>query len=283
MSSAFGFFRPVVSRSSFLSRLYRNWRDERHLQHAPPVTPLGFRFNGNDAMARGAFEPTETLLIQKLLSQASVVINVGANVGYYCCLALSQRKHVVAFEPMPLNQRYLLRNVIVNGWSNSFECYPIALSSQSGLSEMFGGGTGASLIKGWGGQNYSTIVPISTLDIVLGDRFTNERPLIIVDIEGAEYEMLQGAKKLLAAERRPIWFIEISLREHQPRGIDMNPNLLRTFELFSYHGYVALTAEENPRLISIEEISTIATTGVDTLGTHNFIFVDGATRENIFP
>jgi FkbM family methyltransferase len=275
------FFRPVIAKSFFLSSLYRNWRDERELCKEPIITPLGFRFNGNRAMANGSFEPVETALIQKFFPLVSVVINIGANIGYYCCLALSEGKHVVAFEPMPINQKYLLRNVRSNEWSNSFECYPIALSDKVGLADIFGGGTGASLIKGWAGQNYSTIVPVSTLDIVLGHRFVIDQTLIIVDIEGAEYGMLKGASRLLDAECRPIWFIEISIAEHQPCGVDINPNLMETFGLFFNKGYVAFTADKKPRLISIEEIREIAETKVDTLKTHNFIFVENSMQDKI--
>ena len=124
-------------------------------------------------------------------------------------------------------------------------------------------------------------MPVSTLDTVLGARFDNESTLIIVDIEGAELGMLQGATLLLNSNIRPTWFVEISVSEHQPQGIEINPNLLTTFELFSDLGYAAITADNKPRLIGIEEIRTIMAKKIDTLQTHNFIFIESAKIDQI--
>lgn len=233
-------------------------------------------------MESGDFEPVETRHIKRLVEGVGTVVNVGANIGYYCCLALNEGKKVVAFEPMPSNHKYLFRNVFINGWSKDFECYPIALSQEIGLIEIFGAGTGASLIRGWAGQNFSTIVPVSTLDVVLGERFLAERILIIVDVEGAEYEMLKGASKLLFSDVSPIWFVEISVRDHQPEGVEINPNLLKTFELFLNNGYLAITADEKPRFIGLEEIQQIELTKKDTLNGHNFIFVSESSADGVF-
>ncbi|MDD0815131.1 FkbM family methyltransferase [Curvibacter sp. HBC28] len=283
MSGFLRTIKPLIEKSPFLASLYRHWRDERELHRQPSSHQLGFQFVGNPLMESGQFEPVETALIGRLMAHVPAVINIGANIGYYCCLALQQGKPVVAFEPMPTNQRYLLRNVVSNGWGDQFECFPMALSSSKGVIEIFGGGTGASLVKGWAGQHFSTLVPMSTLDSVLGARFENEGPLVIVDIEGAEFGMLQGASLLLKAQVKPIWFVEISVAEHQPEGVDVNPHLLATFEQFWQCGYEALTAEPQSRRVSREEVTRIEATGVDTLGVHNFVFVDPARSTVLFP
>src|SRR4051794_500141 len=100
------FVRPAI--------LYRYVRDSRALGRAPATTPLGFRFSGAKSMETGRFEPEETKLVQLLLPHVDVVVNVGANLGYYCCLALQAGKQMVAFEPIELNVRYLLKNIKAN-------------------------------------------------------------------------------------------------------------------------------------------------------------------------
>lgn len=42
------------------------------------------------------------------------------------------------------------------------------------------------------------------------------------------------------------------------------------------HGYDAFTADENFRKIEIAEVADVASTGIDTLGTYNFIFTRNA-------
>lgn len=264
--------KKIIAKSQIISAAYRKIRDEKFLRQKPQITGLGFKFNGNQLMMDGKFEPIETKIIGELLSGVSVLINIGANIGYYTCIALHKGKEVVAFEPMNTNLHFLLRNVYVNNWADRFECYPLALADQIGLVKIYGSGTGASLVKGWAGQEYYTIVPVSTLDICLGNRFDKHKSLVVVDIEGAEFNMLKGAKKLLQSSVPPIWFVEIAIGEHQPEGVMINPNLYKTFKLFYDEGYTAWTADERNQIVSLEDIRLIEETRVDTLKTHNFIF-----------
>ena len=142
-----------------------------------PETALGFRLIGSQAMKNGEFEVEETRIVRQILPYVDIVINVGANIGYYCCIALSQEKYVVAFEPDYLNLQYLLRNIEANDWSSQIEIYPIALSDRIGVIEMYGGSVMASLVKGWAGTpaQYVNLVPSSTLDHILGSKLQNRR------------------------------------------------------------------------------------------------------------
>jgi FkbM family methyltransferase len=268
--------KPLVERVPFLAHGYRNWRDGRYRDAEPQQTPLGFRFTGNHAMQTGTFEPEETALIRRLLGDVDIVINVGANIGYYCCISLQAGKEVIAFEPMPANLRYLLRNIRANNWDDRCEVYPMAVGDRVGVLDMFGAGTGTSLVRGWAGvsDRYSTPVPGTTLDRVLAQRIQGRKCLFIVDIEGAERLMLSGATAILAMEPKPRWVVEISVAENQPRGVAINPHLASTFEVFWRNGYEARTADAQCRAVNAQEVDRVATTGVDTLGTQNFLFFE---------
>jgi FkbM family methyltransferase len=226
-------------------------------------------------MQSGEFEPAETQLVSRILRSVDVFINVGANVGYYCCIALSQGKYVVAFEPMNANLRLLLRNVRANDWSQ-IEVYPMAVGDRVGVLEIYGGGVGASLVKGWAGtsERYVSLVPSTTLNDALHGRFRGKRCLILVDVEGAERAVLEGASSIVQMQPRPIWMMEVSVTEHQPRGIAVNPDLSSTFQLFWSHGYEAWTADERCRIVHPDEIEQVVGTGADTLHTHNFLFIE---------
>lgn len=117
-------------------------------------------------------------------------------------------------------------------------------------------------------------IPASTLDLVLGDRLNGQKTLVLMDIEGAEFFALQGASRLITQNPKPIWIIEICVRDHQPKGVSINPNLLATFSCFWENGYNAYTATRTPRIVTQEELMSIARSGENTTGTHNFIFVD---------
>jgi FkbM family methyltransferase len=264
--------KPLVSRSPRLAAMYRGMRDQLEGMEEPQPTYWGFKLAGNAAMAQGTFEPVETELVRKLLHEVDVLINVGANVGYYCCHALSMGKPVIAFEPMPRNLRFLCKNINANGWQGA-EIFPVALSNKIGILEIYGANTGASLVKGWAGipESYKTLVPCSTLDLLLNTRLQGKRALILVDIEGAEKWMLEGASIMLVNDPKPIWVVEIVTSENQPQGVAINPNFSSTFQFFFENGYEAFSANQEMRPITIEDVELFAK-GSLKAGTYNFMF-----------
>jgi FkbM family methyltransferase len=258
-------------------------RDSRRIEKQPKPTPMGFMFSGNPGMVEGWFEPAETEIVKKLFAHTDVFINAGANIGYYTCWALSRQKHTVAFEPIERNLRFLYANVKANGWENNIEVFPMALSNKAGLVDIYGGGTGASVVKGWAGipEGYVTTVPCSTLDTIIGQRFKDMRCLIVIDVEGAEKYLLEGANELLSRKPKPIWMVEISIGEHQPEGLGVNPHFLSTFERFWEKGYESWTADGNVRAVTPSEIATIANGGRDSLQTHNFLFFEKGRKAEL--
>lgn len=265
--------RSTIERFPTVSLFLRNTRDLLDQRDPPKMTPWGFTLAGHAAMASGTFEPQETRLVRDLLQDVDVLVNVGANVGYYCCHALSLGKPVTAVEPIRRNLHYLLKNIRNNGWATQAQVFPVALGRDTNILEMWGGGTGASLVKGWASipLSYKTQVPVLSLDRVLGNTLYGKRLLILVDIEGAELMMLQGATQILVNEPRPIWMVEISTTEHQPAGTPINPNFAQTFEIFFSQGYRAFTADELSQEVTWETVTKVVA-GHHQLKTHNFVF-----------
>lgn len=257
-----------------IASVYRCVRDQLSIMDEPVITPWGFKLSGNLAMAEGKFEPVETELVSHILQDVDVLVNVGANIGYYCCHALHMGKPVIAVEPNTRNLHYLLKNIQNNGWANQAEVFPVAMGTGADILQMWGGGTGASLVKGWAGipESYVTQVPVLSLDRVLGDTLRGKKALILVDIEGAEFMMLQGSKQTLINEPRAIWLMEISSTEHQPAGAAMNPHFAKTFEMFFAQGYRAFTADAAAIEITPAIVQKVVA-GTQTLGMHNFVFM----------
>lgn len=242
------------------------------------ATPFGFMLIGTNsihhlAMQEGTFEPHETRLFMDLLRQVDVFVDVGANIGFYTCLARQSERHVVAVEPLAKNLKYLYANIVTNKWKN-VEIFPVGVADSPGLAVLYGGSsTGASLIASWAGavRSFRQTIPISTLDILLGSRFAGKQLLIKVDVEGAEYLTLLGARDTLRQEPRPIWVIEICLNEYHPEG--MNPHYMATFDKFWEHGYEARTADERNNLIQRADIERWLQAGRSDSGTINYKFV----------
>jgi len=183
---------------------------------------------------------------------------------------------VIAFEPNYHNLLYLLQNIKANGWESHVEVFPIAVSNTVGVIEIYGGGPQASLVKGWGRRpdQYVTLAPCSTLDNILGSRFLGQQCFCLVDIEGAERMMLEGASSFLDRDPKPIWMIEITVSENQPEGVSLNPHLRSTFQFFWDRGYESWTADARCRPVYPDEVELVASGGLDTFSTHNFLFIE---------
>jgi FkbM family methyltransferase len=205
----------------------------------PPVmTPLGFRFGGlrsqhHRAMQTGTFEPAEVELFKRELSDPeTILVDVGANAGYFTCLARSLGRRAIAIEPLPLNLRCLYANLEANGWMDT-EVWPLAVSERPGLAPLWGASsTGASLIENWAGapSAFRRMVPVTTLDTILAS--VRGKLLVKMDVEGHEYEALLGARETI--KRGAKWLVEITTNEFHPSG--GNPHHAETLALFEGYG-----------------------------------------------
>ena len=225
-------------------------------------------------MEDGSFEKKELKIFEYLLSFSDVFVNVGCNVGYFVCNALKNEKRVIAFEPNYLNYQILMQNIIANKWEKKTSVYPLALSNEVSLSQMYGGGTGASLIEGWADQYRSSIVPTNILDNFKNVIQEYNQALILIDIEGHEYNCLLGSKEILSLKRKPIWFVEICFDQNQPNHRKFNPNFLNTFEMFHKYGYSMYAISKTITCLNIKKIREIDRLRINNLDTYNYIFID---------
>jgi FkbM family methyltransferase len=240
-------------------------------QQQPSPTPFGFSLMGHAAMQNGQFEPEETAVVQKLLNDITVFIDIGANIGFYSCLARAAGKQTIAIEPLTTNLDYLYANLQANGWDD-VEVIPCGLARQPGTAVLYGSGTGASLVSGWAGAPTTLhhTIPLSTLDIILGNRFVGQKLLIKIDVEGVEYGLLQSAINGLTLTPPPIWLVEIAFQEHFPSG--MNPHFAETFAIFWQHGYQAVTANAEQTAVTPDDVAHWINTKSRNFGNHNYLF-----------
>lgn len=251
---------------------YHEYRNKQHYRDFKiKRSPFGFDFIGAPAMQNGTFEPEETQVIISELKKCDVFVDVGANVGYFVCLARNLDKKTVAIEPLSDNLNYLLENLHINDWRD-VEVYPMGVASSPGFADLFGGSTAASLLSGWAGSSelWKRTIALSTLDILIGNRFDEKQLMIKVDVEGAELEVIKGSTNTLKMNPSPVWLMEICLTEHYPQGI--NPNFKAVFDAFWGHGYSAYSVEANERIVTSEDVDRWLRQGYRDFGYVSFLF-----------
>jgi FkbM family methyltransferase len=263
--------KPLDTFAPPLGRLYRVLRDATNRNRSIQTTS-GFTLAGDPSMAKGRWEVEEMEVFSQLMETHDAVLDIGANVGLYSCLAASRGKHTIAFEPSSRNLKFLYRNL----WENRFfdvEVFPLALGGQCGLGQIYGYGGIASFVPGWGQARkaQSSLVPLTTLDIITLGRFENKKLLIKMDVEGFELEVLAGAAGTLELKPKPTWLVEIVLNGGLiPGGV--SEKFTETFEAFWKHGYQCRKLDQARTPVAPADVSRwVANRFVDS-ETQDFLF-----------
>jgi FkbM family methyltransferase len=163
----------------------------------------------------GTFEAPEIHYAAERLRrrpQASVILDVGANIGWHavCWARHIANSTIIAFEPSPATAARLRHNVRANGLDDRIEVVEMAVANQVGTTRFFECADSAySSIKDTGRSSVQQQIDVACTTI---DRFTVERGLVPallkVDVEGLEHEVLLGARRCLVAHH-PDLLIEI--------------------------------------------------------------------------
>lgn len=208
---------------TLLVRLVRvAFEHRRHLKWLVPIRrPVRIRLEGFsmyvrlDDWAVGAriavrrrYEPHVTRVFARLLRPGAVVVDVGANVGWYTLLAAARvgpSGQVYAFEPGAESCRLLEQSAAWNAFGHVrvFEC---AVSDVEGV-------VGFGLDDSNGRISHERVreSPLQVRSETLDRALAGERrvDVIKVDVEGAEARVLRGARALLERDR-PVLVTELS-------------------------------------------------------------------------
>jgi FkbM family methyltransferase len=157
----------------------------------------------------GIYDLPLTRKLSTLAREGGVLVDVGANLGYFSLLWLSARddNSVVAFEPSRRNIQLLNRNISQNCFMHRVDIRADAVSNDDGEMEF---DAGPQKQTGWGrivraSTERSYRVRTVRLDKALP---CSERvSLLKIDVEGADTWVLQGAEALLRNHRiNHIWW-----------------------------------------------------------------------------
>lgn len=160
-------------------------------------------------------------VLTRLQLKSGVVLDVGGSYGYYALLLarlVGVNGHVYSFEPDWRSFARLINNLVLNCIQNVVPV-PICLSDMpQGLAKwqsMHNEPWKSRLVDSVQAVDAHavTAVPITTLDdFVSMLEITDKVNLVKVDVEGAEFKVLQGAKQLLL-KSKPILLCELHSTE----------------------------------------------------------------------
>ncbi len=194
----------------------------------------------------------EYKLIENLSKPDSVIVDVGANVGYYTLWVskFNYNGKVYAFEPNELNYKRLCENIASN--SSDHQIIPVknAVSNFSGFVSMTSElDTLNHILKVDDASNLETVqVECITLDQFAEKNAIQHIDFLKIDVEGFEWEVLDGAKKML--ETSSIGIVQVEINNALDNSGHTSQQLL---DLLLANGYALCkySVEEN-RLVKID-------------------------------
>jgi len=185
----------------------------------------------------GDHEPWVQELLRRYLTSGDCFFDVGGHTGFFSLIAariVGEEGSVVALEADPENAELLRTNAARNVmpqvcviqaavWSS---CDELTFQRASAASNR----TEGHVADGRTDTGSAIRVLAITLDHLLFNQHVRPPKLVKIDIEGGEWEALQGAKRILL-EMNPYLLIEV----HNPATIDPLESFLRGFGYSATH------------------------------------------------
>ena len=224
------------------------WTQDVHTQN------VAFRMIRDGAIPErlrllGSYEPVETAFLARLFQENVVFIDAGANAGYFSLLAAKMQPTATihAFEPCSHTFDLLQANIRINR-AETIEAHRYALSNTSGTVAMQVNATGLEGLNTLGKPAHylskvvgQEMVACLRLDDFLRDRDISHVDALKIDVEGAEFLALEGARELLSQPKAPLVLFELSDLCEKGFGHPVQAIL----DLFSRSGYRLYTLEHD--------------------------------------
>lgn len=195
-------------------------------------TADGFLYKGMKSQFNSSWEPLTRQLVRAFSEINPSFVNVGAHYGYYACMAAHLGMRVTAFEPIDANYQMLRDNLARNDLLDKCRIIHGAVGDHSHIAKIYGAFSGATLLPGKSRKPKSMyqITQIFTLSEI---HFNREPTLILMDVEGFELNVLNGAKDLLSDSENNSWIVETggdNLLEFGTRMIDAGYSIFHVGE-----------------------------------------------------
>ena len=184
-------------------------------------------------LVKGTYEPEETKIFKENIEEGMIVIDIGANIGYYTLIAsklVGDKGKVYAFEPDIRSYNLLVKNIKINKCNNVIPILK-AVSNKSGNSTLFINNleaTSSSLSKE-NCRNRTNSIKVKTVTL---DESFGKIDIIKMDVEGAERIIIEGGKRVLKNNNLKI-LMEFNIKMLKSLGTDKSI-LLNQLKLLGY-------------------------------------------------
>ena len=156
----------------------------------------------------GLMEYEDMLFLLHALEPSETFVDVGANIGAYTILASKVvGANSIAFEPLPKTFNRLKDQIQINRIGPSVDLRNIGIGNAKGELFFTNNGDTINKVSLAGKVKNTTRVEVSTLDdeLVAGLHY-----FLKIDVEGFEYNVIEGTSKILSTENISAIIIELN-------------------------------------------------------------------------
>jgi len=159
-------------------------------------------------------EKFATECLKSFIKEDDIIIEIGANIGYYVLVEskIAKKGKIFALEPMSFSRKLLTMNVKLNNVEN-VEIYPFAIGDQNKEQDFY---TYTKInVSGFNLKPHENLVSTKKVKIMTLDNFIEKylgdaRPDVLrMDVEGFEYNVIKGAMNTIKNCNKLRIFMEI--------------------------------------------------------------------------
>ena len=247
--------------------------------------PLANLDVANSILRHGIYDERLTRLMHTITSSGNVVVNAGANLGYFSCLGAmlaGPSGTIFAFEPNHWIFEYLCRSIAASGFIDRTVLYRSAVSNEADIdveiifNRYFAGGGSVNRNSTHSSEatkydfrsehsgsfddrgkfqfgNGEFIESNLATTVVIDDVVDKLVDILLVDVEGYEYQVLDGARKKISLSKDIKIVFETSFE-----GIENNKNLASDVYNFLEEqdfSFFIIKKETTDNLVILQEVS----------------------------
>ena len=213
-----------------------------------------------DLSINGVYGELDTKIIREEIHEGDIVIDVGANIGYYTLIfaqLVGSSGKVFAFEPESKNFEILKKNIEINNYPNIVAEQKI-VSDKSGIVKLFiaeHGIVGHRINQQKSSQKFIEVESIILDNYIKKLNLDNKINFIKIDVEGSEPKVLEGAKGIMQKSNQLKIFTEFNREAVEEYGIEPK-EMIDLFYRNGFKIYLPNYKENKINLTNVNELLT---------------------------